>query len=213
MIVPSPKLRKSLERAAQSYHKQLANDDEALNYLVRGRGISRSALDFFQLGVVRDPEPGHEQFRDRISFPYHTPTGITSIRFRRLSDNPDTKAPKFLSIVGDVTRLYNVSALIDTTKIYICEGETDTIACWQAGLPAVGVPGAMNWQAPFSRVFRNRDVVVLADNDDNGEGKKFADHIFRSVDGCDIVLMPQGYDVSLFTQEYGVDALRKKVGL
>lgn len=213
MIVPSEKLKKSLGQAASIYHQQLRQDDEAIKYLTEERRFSKEAIAHFGLGVVREPLDGHDTYRDRISFPYYTSTGITSIRFRYLGDNRPEKVPKFLSLTGDSARLYNVAALKGSSKVFICEGETDTITAWMAGVPAVGIPGATSWKPAFSRVFRNREVVVLADNDDNGEGKKFADHIYKSLEGVDIVMMPRGYDVSSFVAENGLSALREKVGM
>lgn len=98
--------------------------------------------------------------------------------------------------------------------IYITEGQTDTIACWQAGCAAVGLPGATTWQKNariFGRIFANRRVTVLADNDDEGAGMDFANDIYRTLGGCRIVLMPRGHDVSSYLLEYGEEALREKI--
>lgn len=213
MIVPKPATKKLLAAASGEYHDQLIRDQRALTYLVEERRISREAVDFFSLGIARNPIDGHENFRGRISFPYFTATGITTIRFRYLGDHKRDNAKKFLSITGDVARLYNAPALMKASRIALCEGETDTIACWMAGIPAVGLPGATSWKANFSRIFRNREVLVLADNDDSGEGQRFAEGIYKSLEGCDIILMPKGHDVSSFTAEHGISALRAKVGL
>lgn len=213
MIVPSEKLMKSLKSAAMSYHEQLTIDDEAMKYLIEDRKFTREAIRHFGLGVVREPVVGHESFRNRISFPYFTIQGVTSIRFRHLGDARLEGVSKFLSLTGDSARIYNVKSIINSSKVFICEGETDTITCWMAGLPAVGVPGATAWRPAFSRIFRHREVVVLADNDDSGEGKKLADTIYRSLEGCETILLDQGHDVSSFVAEHGVQRLREKVGL
>lgn len=212
MIVPSPSTKRSLQEAASRYHEALLGDDEALSYLIDHRKITKEALQSFSLGVVREPVSGHEYMRNRLSFPYITRTGIVSIRFRYLGDPKAAGAQKFLSSTGDVPRIYNVNVLADNDKIYVCEGETDTIMCWMAGIPAIGIPGANAFRTEFARVLRHRAVVVLADNDDDGQGKKFSDEIFTSINGCDTVMMPRGHDVSSFTAEHGIDALREKVG-
>lgn len=213
MIVPSDKSKAFLRESALNYHHQLLDDPEALKYLTEDRNITSEAIVHFGLGVVRDPVVGHETYRNRISFPYVTVTGVTSIRFRYLGDAKADKVSKFLSLTGDSARLYNVTALTNESRVFICEGETDTITCWMAGLPAVGVPGATAFRPVFSRIFRNREVTVLADNDDSGEGKKFADEIHGHLGGCDVILMDRGHDVSSYATEHGLDKLREKVGL
>lgn len=213
MIVPSEKLKRSLAEAARIYQRQLLEDEEAMKYLTVERRFSREAIAHFGLGVVREPVDGHENFRGRISFPYYTVAGVTTIRFRYLGAVRPEGVAKFLFLTGDSPRIYNVPAILGQQKVFVCEGETDTITATMAGLVAVGIPGATSWKPTFNRVFRNREIVVLADNDDNGEGKKFADHVYRSLEGADTVMMPPGHDVSSFVAAHGADALREKVGL
>lgn len=203
-----PDIKRFLGRATEEYHKTLKDDAEGLAYL-RDRGISSEAADYFQLGIVREPLPGHENFLNRLSFPYLTPTGVTTIRFRVLGD-PGEKS-KFLSISGDTARIYNTRALLKAREIYICEGETDVIAAYQAERPAVGLPGVTSWAKSariFSRIFANRRVTVLADNDDHGEGMQYAQDIYKSLGGCGIILMPKGHDVSSLVRAQGAQALR-----
>lgn len=216
VIVPKPDLMRSLEASTEAYSKQLLNDEKALEYLTTDRRVSKEAMEYFQLGVVRDPQPGHEVYRGRLAFPYHTAAGIVSIRFRFLGDPGENR--KYLSVAGDGIRPYNVRALRGQSKVFVCEGETDTIACWQAGIPAVGFPGAEAWQTKdlgrvFARMLWNRQVTVLADNDDTGAGKEFAKDVNRFLGGCAIIHLPEGYDVSKYYHEYGGAELRKKAGL
>lgn len=211
MLIPKKDTLKLLEEATSAYEKQLQQSDEALTYL-QSRGISNEAQSYFRLGYVQEPIEGHENYKGRISFPYVTTGGITSIRFRAVGD-PEGRA-KFLSLPGDIPRLYNTNSLLEGMDICICEGQTDVIACWQAGIPAVGLPGAMTWKQEarvFSRIFVNRSVSVLADNDDEGAGMDFANDIYRTLGGCRIILMPKAHDVSSYLLKYGEEALRAKV--
>lgn len=212
MIVPKPSTKKLLEEATEKYHQDLLRDDEALSYLIDQRNYGKEALGYFRIGVVREPLSGHEYMKGRLAFPYVTRTGVVSIRFRYLGDHKKTGSQKFISITGDVSRIYNVLALVGREKIFVCEGETDTITCWMAGIPAIGIPGTSSFRPEFARVLRHRAVVVLADNDDDGQGKKFSDEVFTSLNGSDTILMPRGHDVSSFAAEYGLDAFREKVG-
>lgn len=221
-IVPSPATRRSLERATAAYQDQLQDDDKALKYLGVERGYSTEALASFRVGVVRQPLDGHEMFRGRLSVPTITSTGTTGIRFKFLG-TPVGKQKKVLAMPGDIGRLYNPLAVLDQTKVYVCEGEPDVWSCWMAGLPAVGIPGADAWRDSYARILRNREVVVLADNDERrpdsapddwvAPGVKFANKIYRAVGGCTIIMMPPGHDVSSYRLEYGIEALRERAGL
>lgn len=220
MIVPSPSTRRLLEKATAEYQRQLTSSDTALKYLLDLRAISKEAVAFFRLGVVDSPMDGHETYSGRITVPYITSTGVTTIRFKYAGD-PERVA-KVLPLPGDVSRPYNATAVIGQTRVAICEGEPDVWSCWMAGIPAVGIPGANSWNPIFARLFRNRDVVVLADSDDKvpdprpekwiPPGQRFADMIYKSLGGCEVKMMPPGYDVASFMLEQGPTALRQRAG-
>ena len=77
------------------------------------------------LGVVAEPEVGHEAFAGRLSIPYITKTGVVDLRFRSL--NPAVE-PKYMGMTGAETKMYNV---LDVERagdfIGVCEGEIDTL--------------------------------------------------------------------------------------
>lgn len=215
--LPPLATKKLLGQSAEFYSKQLESDPLAVSYL-KARGISKEAATYFRLGVVNEvlPESGHDFQKGRLSIPYMTPTGIVQIRFRAIPydgipGNPEP-SPKIKSEAGATTTLYNVNAL-DSQVVCICEGEFDTMTCRVAGLSAVGVPGAQAWDKVFARAFKFRKVVILADNDDHGEGLKFAEKVQADVRGARIVLMDKGHDVNSYAVEFGLDALRDKVNL
>lgn len=207
MIVPDSSTKRSLAEATQGYHAQLIGSP-AEHYLIEDRGITRTAVEVFSLGYVAEALVGHEGYAGCLVVPYHTPTGITTIRFRRL---PPNETPKYLTITGDVVRLFNPGVLASAAKVAICEGEIDAITCHDAAIPACGVPGAESWNPIWARAFRYREVTVLADGDDNGQGMAFAQKVARSIDRCRIVLM-DGMDVNSYYLKFGGDALRKKAG-
>lgn len=208
-LVPSDSTRAELASALNEYHSNLlAPEGEAvLAYLTEERQLSREAVDFFKLGYTggspRLGDPGM-----RISIPYLSYAGPTQIRFRSLDPNPGMY--KYLGSKGHGTRLFNTLALrSDSQRVYITEGEIDCITAWMAGLPCVGVPGAENWKKSYWRLFRYREVVVLADA---GEaGKKLADAINADLDNVKIVTFPDD-DVNRFWCDYGRQALREFVG-
>lgn len=153
---------------------------------------------------------------DRLAIPYITQTGIVQIRFRALPydgipGNPEP-SPKMKSEAGVHGTIYNAIQLLSDTEILaVCEGEFDTMSAVQSGIPAVGIPGANAWQSLYGRALRYRKVVVLADNDDHGEGMKFAEKVQQDVRGARIRLMPEGHDVNSFLTEYGKDKLKEFV--
>lgn len=187
----------------------------AAEYL-KTRGLVPDSQISFQLGHVADPLPGHERYRGMLAVPYLTPAGPVAIRFRRLP-GPDGKTaqPKYLSEPGDGMRLFNVAAFGRTENfLCVCEGELDTVAVTQAGLPAVGVPGAEAWRPFFPYCFKGYEAVfVLADTDDKGAGMNLAEKVAASVEGARIVPMPGEHDANSFLLANGRDALFKLIGV
>jgi DNA primase len=206
-----------LEQSALLYPVKRRENDPVLAYLDK-RGITRETQESFRLGLVKDPLPdsGHDFMIDRLAIPYITQTGIVQIRFRALPydgvpGNPEP-SPKMKSEAGVHGTIYNAIQLLSDTEILaICEGEFDTMSAVQSGIPAIGIPGANAWQSLYGRALRYRKVVVLADNDDHGEGMKFAEKVQQDVRGARIRLMPEGHDVNSFLTEHGKDKLKEFV--
>lgn len=178
-------------------------------------------MTYFRLGYVgSDPSPGHEFMEHRLSIPYITPTGIVQIRFRAIPEdgvpgNPEV-SPKMLSVANSGTMLYNTRDLLDSNPtVAICEGEPDTWSARMLGIPAVGIPGAKAWEKikNVRRAFRFRKVIILADNDDKGEGLELAQTIQADIRNARIILMPEGHDVNSFVRDNGLDALKEKIGI
>lgn len=198
--------RQLLGQATDKYAEQLS---VAEDYLAR-RGITEAAARSARLGVVVDPEPGHEQFIGRLSIPYITKTGIVDIRFRSL--NPAVE-PKYMGMLGAETKMYNV---LDIEKAHdyigICEGELDTLtmsAC--IGIPCVGVPGAQSWKKHYTRLLADFSrVFVFADGDQ--PGREFASSLARELP-VTIIGCPDGEDVNSLYVKQGGEYFRDKVGL
>lgn len=207
-IVPSKSIKRSLREAATLYHNQLPGS-VAEDYLLSERKLTSEAVRYFQIGFVGDPAKGDEEFRGRISIPYLTPGGTVSIRFRACGS--DQGGSKYLSRSGDGGRPYNVLALrSDVPSVYVTEGEIDAITCWMAGLPAVAIPGAQGWRSAYSRLFRWRQVTVLADGDE--PGRRFAQELRNHIETCRIIDMGDGQDVNSVFALKGIDGLREMVG-
>lgn len=189
--------------------KYAENIYQAEDYL-RSRGIPVEVARLARLGVVTEPEAGHEAFIGRLAIPYITKTGIVDIRFRAL--NPAVE-PKYMGMAGTDTKLYNV---LDVERagdwIGICEGELDTLTMSRCvGIPCVGVPGANSWKKHYTRLLADFErVFVFADGDQ--PGKEFAASLARELP-VTVVQLPDGEDVNSAYVKYGADYIREKAGL
>jgi DNA primase len=197
------------ELLGQASLRYAANIYQAEDYL-RSRGITMEVARLARLGVVVEPEVGHESFAGRLSIPYITKTGVVDLRFRSL--NPAVE-PKYMGMTGAETKMYNV---LDIEKagdyIGICEGEIDTLTLSSlVGIPCVGVPGANSWKKHYTRLLADFErVFVFADGDQ--PGKEFATSLARELP-VTIIQLPDGQDVnSVYVQE-GASYFHQKVGL
>lgn len=226
---------KSLAEATDQYHEQLLSPEgeRHYEYLNVERGLDHQTIVHFKLGAVLDANASHEQAQGMISIPYLTPAGTVQMRFR--------KAPwsrggiKYWQTSGSLIRMYNTNLLLDPDRtVFVCEGEFDTMAATQAGLPAIGIAGVNGWRSHFNLMLAGFDrVVFLADSDGNGDkggkprpenwpedkewdgrgaGIKFATKHADALDGGAVIQMPEGHDVNSYLIERGAEELRAHVG-
>ena len=181
----------------------------AEDYL-KNRGIPMAVARLASLGVVAEPEIGHEAFRGRLAIPYVTKSGVVDLRFRSL--NPAVE-PKYMGMTGAETKMYNV---LDVERagdwIGVCEGELDTITLSSCvGIPCVGVPGANSWKKHYTRLLADFErVFVFADGDQ--PGTEFARSLARELP-VTIVQLPDGEDVNSAYVKYGAAYIKEKAGI
>lgn len=207
-----------LDTATDSYHQALFSKgaENHLAYFQTERGYSLETIRQFKLGAVHGPDvlASDEPKRGWLTIPYLSPTGTLMIRYRR---PPGSDAPmKYWTSKGDKMRMFNTNALVNPGHwLAICEGEGDTMAAVQCGIPAVGIPGVTHWK-PYMRNMLSgfSRIIVLADNDDkNGEGAKFGEMISEQLDEVKVVLAPKGHDVNSTLVELGAAGLRSHFGI
>lgn len=197
------------------YHEQLKSPEGAplLAYLTEERHFSQVTIDRFLLGAVVNPAVLDEEARGMISIPYNTPNGPVALRFRR----PPLRehGPKYWNAHGAELSIFNTPAFFESEDtIAITEGEMDCITLVQAGIPAVGIPGASAWKSHFELLFEGYEsVLICADNDDQGAGRKFASKVAQKVPGPDVRIFPEGHDVNSYFAEFGREALRDYLGM
>lgn len=224
---------KSLAEATDRYHEQLLSPEgeRHYEYLNVERGLDHKTISHFKLGAVLDANASHEQALGMISIPYLTPAGTVQIRFRKA---PWGSGPKYWQTSGSLIRMYNTNLLLDPGRyVYVTEGEFDTMAATQAGLPAVGIAGTNGWRKHFYLMLAGFDrVTFLADSDGNGDqgkerpadlpedkewdprgaGLKFAAKHADAMDGGAVIQMPPGHDVNSYLIEHGAEELRAIAG-
>lgn len=198
--------RELLGQAAEKYAEHIS---QAYDYL-KNRGITQEVARLARLGVVVEPEPGHEAYVGRLAIPYTTKSGVVDIRFRSL--NPAVE-PKYMGLTGAETHMYNVTD-IDRAGDYIgvCEGELDTItlsAC--VGIPCIGVPGANSWKKHYTRMLADFErIYVFADGDQ--PGTEFARGLARELP-VTIIQLPDGEDVNSAYTKFGAGFIRDRAKL
>jgi DNA primase len=199
----SKSMRLSLEIATEKY-ESLVSNQTAYDHL-QDRGINPESIKDFRLGFVGEPISGHEQYRGCLAIPGIGPNGVYSLRFRNLNSD----GPKYLSITGAPTRLFNVRAIHTAGDVIaITEGELDAVILNQCGVPAIGVPGANNWKRHHSRMVAGfQKVFIFGDGDKAGE--EFSKKVMDSVSSGIRMNMPSGHDVNSFFLAHGQEHLMK----
>ena len=203
--------REALEEAVATY--QAAATPAAARWL-EARGIAPETADGARLGVTVNPAPGHERYRGFLSIPYLSREGAPlSIRFRCLQ-NHDCRANghgKYLTVPGDVPRMYNIGALFDAgNEIHVTEGEFDALILNQIGLPAVGIPGANSWK-PHHRIMLLGFSRVWVWGDPDPAGAEFVNTVTASLRQARGVRL-RGGDVTDTYLAGGAEALLELVG-
>lgn len=223
-FVLAPSRRTLLTDTAERYAKSVG----LLASYLQGRGITEAVATGRLLGRVSDPIPEHSRFDGWLSLPYVTSSGVVAFKFGCLEEH-DHKAlrhGKYDGPGGQKIRLYNAQVCATGGPVVlICEGEMDTlVAQSQLGVPAVGTWGT-NWLDHHARCFTDFDrVVVVADHDERIEvkdgketiisaGVKHAKKVQTSISGSEVALPPTKHDLSSWIQEYGVEAVKKELGI
>ena len=104
-----------------------------------------------------------------IEIPYRNADGeIACIRYRLALEGEN----RFRWRQGDTPILYGLWRLGEwagSDTLYLCEGETDALSLWHAGLPALGIPGATAWRERWWReVEAFPRIVAIPDADQAG---------------------------------------------
>jgi hypothetical protein len=208
----SSSLRDFLQEATGAYVEQRTPD---FWEYVESRNLNEDQVDEFSLGLVDEPLPGHEMFRDHVCIPYLTPNGTVGMKFRNLDENAKQK---YNSPAGQPHHLYNVRSLWSSRPyVTIVEGEFDTIAADWANLNPIGISGTSGWKEYFARCIKGfATVYVVLDNDrpnedDRNPGQDAARKLCERLPNARNIVLPVGVDISEYASLHSSDALSKLV--
>ena len=112
--------------------------------------------------------------------------------------------------------LYRANTISEDGPIYVCEGEWDALALLTLmdkarvdNINVVAVPGAETFKKDWVEFFKDRDVVLLYDNDGSGQDGKTKVVDMLSGEASSIrsihwpLTMPNKYDIRDLISEYG----------
>ena len=168
----------------QEYHQKLMSLTGPIRDMLKERrGLTDETLKRFQLGW--DGE--------RITIPIYDEYN-TLVNFRRYKWNSTDDQWKVLNYVDEYNnsygevRIFGIDQVVDPEVEYIvwAEGELDRICAEQHGFPtACATSGAGTWKPDWTKLFRNKKRVYLAqDNDEAGRiaTQKLCEKLYRVVD-------------------------------
>jgi len=142
------------------HHADLLGRVKVMGWLERERGITSETARQYELGF----------YRGRVTIPVRDVDGqCVNIRRYDPSATGNDKIISWKKGYGTV-RMYPRSAFDKQGPMLITEGEWDTLLAGQHGFNAVtATGGAGTWKVEWTKLFRDRDVVVCYDCDGPGQ--------------------------------------------
>jgi len=107
-----------------------------------------------------------------VRIPYRDQAGIeVAVRFRLGLDKGADEDGRFRWKKGARPCLYGLERIGDARTagfVVLVEGESDAHTLWHYGIPALGIPGATNWQEPWGAALDGIATVYLVVEPDRG---------------------------------------------
>ena len=141
-----------------------------------------------------------------------------NFNFRCIQNHNCKEVPhhsKYWKRKGSKTNLYGVLSVAQATDwIVVTEGEIDALTWQQAGVPALAVPGAENWQPYWANLLEDFSRVYLAEDGDNA-GKDLwiamSEHIDQGNTMVVRMRMPDGEDSNSMFLKRGKEYLLGRI--
>jgi archaellum biogenesis ATPase FlaH len=161
---------------------------------------------------MKSPPP-NERPIDRV-YDYTNEEGKVTFQVVRFGDG---LAPKFMqrkptgtwNIQGVKRVLYRLPEVQRANEVWLCEGEKDANSVCALGFVATTNPmGAGNWLEGYTETLRDKDVIILPDNDEPGikHAKEVARALHETARTLKVVRLrdlPRGGDVTDFIEAIG----------
>ncbi len=127
-----------------------------------------------KLGLTTYKQRTRDGMKNEVRMPYKDEHGKTIRLRRRLALRKDASGPdnRFRWARGKGTALYGLWRLSEIRKagwVLLVEGESDCHTLWFYDLPALGIPGAQNYQAAWSMYLSGLELYVWHEPDEGGD--------------------------------------------
>lgn len=180
-----PAIRKLYSSLADKYHNSLF--PAAVDYL-KSRGLTEDTINRFKLGfcgtdfydeykneIAEDSGIIYQSYpilSNRVVIPYIYKGEVVDLRGRRLDKvfSYKSNTPTYISLFGSHEArgsgfLFNHDIIDSEKKIIITEGEFKALVAVQYGFPIVATPGIFGWNSKWSSKFKDKEVILAADNE------------------------------------------------
>jgi hypothetical protein len=128
-------------------------------------------VEFLQKQGLRDQK---YQGRPAVRISYRGTAGSEeAVRFRIALEKFEEDNDRFRWRTGSKARLYGLWRLESMSKagyVVLVEGESDAQTLWYHGIPALGIPGANNWQPGFAEHLEGIERIYAIIEPDQGGG-------------------------------------------
>lgn len=181
------------EKKTLETHEQLLNDQDAINYITRIRGISLDTVKVFKIGIQTDNDGC-----SWLTIPHYEKGKLLNIKSRTI---PPAKR-EFRRIKNCRSILFNSDAIsADSDQVYITEGEIDAITLWDQGIKNVvaTTTGAGSFDPLWIDQLQGiKKIIIIYDADEAGQ--RGAKEVARRLgyDRCFNVVLPNGQDINEF---------------
>jgi len=177
-------IRSLYSKLAEKYHSSLFSD--VISYLLN-RGLTEDTIGKFRIGfcgtdfydeysdsVAEDSGIIYNNYpllSNRVVIPYLHNDGVVNLRGRVVDFLKYKKnTPTYVSLSGSneargANFLFNHDIIEKEPTIIITEGEFKALVAIQYGFPVVSTPGIFGWNKKWSPLFKNKEVILAADND------------------------------------------------
>jgi len=183
-----------IEKDVYAANARMREEIPIVQEYIQTRGISLDTLNEWKIGHL----PQAEGQQECLIFPYLYKGAIAAIKGRNALGQKGSLANNQLLPFG-------LQYLEDAKFALVVEGESDTLAAWQAlrrfgrlhdgTVAVVGIPGAQNFKSEWKKFFNHLDHIVVIPQID-GAGEMMAGSILEKLgsEKVEIVELPFGFN-------------------